>query len=177
MEIFIGCSSKCDINREYFELSKELIDYLRCDNNLVYGGYNAGIMGLCYDMFKECNRKITAVVNDKYIEDLNSIDCDKKIITTSTLERTKKIIDISDIYIFLPGGVGTYMEFFSVLEEIRNYNFDKKIILYNQMGYFDNLISVIDDGINNKFIDDTIKNYFVVLNDIEEIKKSIKGSF
>lgn len=173
MNVFIGCSSKEDIDNSYFIKSKYIIDYLSDNNDLVYGGFNEGLMGLSYDIFKRNNRCITGVVNDIYKEDLDKIDCNNKIVTNSTLDRTKKIIEISDAFIFLPGGIGTYMELFSVLEEIRNYNFDKKIIICNINNYYNELLNLLEDSAKNKFTSMDIFKYINVINKEEEIKNLI----
>ena len=52
MNVFIGCSSKEDIDNSYFIKSKYIINYLSDNNDLVYGGFNEGLMGLSYDIFK-----------------------------------------------------------------------------------------------------------------------------
>lgn len=173
MNVFIGCSSKEDIDNSYFIKSKYIINYLSDNNDLVYGGFNEGLMGLSYDIFKKKNRCITGIVNDIYKEDLDKIDCNNKIVTNSTLDRTKKIIEMSDVFIFLPGGVGTYMELFSVLEEIRNYNFDKKIIICNINNYYSGVLSMLEDSVKNRFTSIDIFKYINVINKEEEIKNLI----
>lgn len=172
MNVFIGCSSKEDIDNSYFIKSKYIINYLSDNNDLVYGGFNEGLMGLSYDIFKK-NRCITGIVNDIYKEDLDKKDCNNKIVTNSTLDRTKKIIEMSDVFIFLPGGVGTYMELFSVLEEIRNYNFDKKIIICNINNYYSEVLSMLEDSVKNRFTSIDIFKYINVINKEEEIKNLI----
>lgn len=174
MKVFIGCSSKNDIDVNYLRRAKEIINYLSINNDLVFGGDANGIMGICYDSFKENGRKVYGVVNDIYSKCLDDIDCDENIITFSTLDRTKEMIKLADIFVFLPGGIGTYTEIFNVVEEERNYKFDKKIILYNEDGFFDKFIDMIEDGIKKKFIDKEIKKIILVVKNIDDLKKLIE---
>ena len=65
------------------------------------------------------------------------------------------------------------MELFSVLEEIRNYNFDKKIIICNINNYYSEVLSMLEDSVKNRFTSIDIFKYINVINKEEEIKNLI----
>jgi len=173
MKVFIGCSSKNDIDDIYFEKSKDVISCLSDNYDLVFGVDTNGLMGECYRTFKDKNKKIYGIVNDVYSDCLNNIVCDYSEITFSTLDRTKKIIEISDMFVFLPGGIGTYAEIFNIIEEKRNYCFDKKVVIYNCKGFYSSFIDMVNLGIKLGFISCDIWNYFLVVDSLSELKKII----
>lgn len=174
MNIFIGCSSKNEINSKYFEETKKVLHEIINNNDLVFGVSHNGIMGLCYNEFKNANRKIIGITNEIYSEEFETIPCDEEYIVYSTLDRTKLIVEKSDIFLFLPGGIGTYAEIFHIYEELRTYKINKKIILYNYDKFYNDLIKIINELVKGKFIEETLLKYINVVNTSEEIISLIK---
>ena len=85
-----------------------------------------------------------------------------------------KIYKHSDAMILLPGGFGTIYEFFTanyckICNEI-----DIPIIVYNSCGFYDKLLSFIDDINNQKLIREKEKNKYIVANNINEVINYLK---
>ena len=90
---------------------------------------------------------------------------------TAFFERLNKIYEKSDLYVILPGGIGTLSEFFGLWEEIRDTN--KKIILFNYDSYYTNLVKFIKEKKAENFIKkEDYENIKVVMN-FEEFKKEV----
>ena len=66
MKLFISCSSQDTIKEEYKEQAKSLAEILSKDNDLVFGAYNKGLMGLSYDIAKKNNRKVIGICPEVY---------------------------------------------------------------------------------------------------------------
>ena len=177
MNIFIGCSSKEEISKEYLEHTQNILTKIAPHNNLVFGVYHLGIMGLAYNEFKKQKRKVIGITNDTYQEEYKIIPCDEEYVVSSTLDRTKNIIEKSDIFLFLPGGLGTYAELFHIYEELRTYNIDKKIIIYNYNNYYSNFINIINNLIEEKFMDKTLLKYITIIDNEQELINTLKNSF
>ena len=175
MNIFIGSSSKNEINDIYFEESKEILKKITKNNNLVFGVSENGIMGQCYKTFKENKRKIIGITNETYAYEFNNVPCDEEYIVYSTLDRTNKIINNSDIFLFLPGGIGTYAEIFHIYEELRTYKINKKIIIYNYNNFYKELINILNKLVNEKFLDKELLEYIKIVNKQEELLTLIKN--
>ena len=131
-------------------------------------------MGLSYQIAKKNHRKVTGLLPEVYKDSLNDLECDYSEITTSIIDSTMKIYKNSDAIIFLPGGLGTIYEFFTanyckICNEI-----DIPIIIYNSHGYFDKVISFIEDAHKNKFIKDKDLGKYVVANTKEEVLTCLK---
>ena len=79
-------------------------------------------------------------------------NCDKVIFPKTMDERKLKFIEISDLFIIAPGGIGTLDEFFEVwtLKKVKNH--DKSIIILNIDHYYDKLLEMLDEMIEKGFI-------------------------
>ena len=174
MRIFVGASSNENLEEKYVNDCKKLLEVLLKENDLVFGAYNNGLMGISYEIAKKYNRKVTGMCPEFYRDRLEALDCDKSEVTSTMLDSTLKIYENSDLLIFLPGGFGSIYEFFTanyskICDEI-----NIPIILYNSCGFYDKLIEFIDEIDSKKLIRDSEKNKFVIANNIEEVMLYLK---
>ena len=152
MEVFIGCSSSEYISDKYLEDCKKFLEELfSLGNDLVFGVCSKGLMGLSHDIAKKYGRDVRGICPELYKKQFKDVDCTKEEITKTVGERTKNVIDESDVLLFLPGGVGTVYELFSAIEWKRSFEFDKPIIIYNSFGHFDKLFEFLDMIYDNGF--------------------------
>lgn len=169
MKIFVGCSSRNDIPGKYYEDCKLLLDLLLKDNDLVFGAFYGGLMGLSYDIALKNNNKVIGICPEVYKHDFNNLKCNSEIIAKSVNERTEKVINESDILLFIPGGIGTIYELYVALECKRCHEFDKPIIIYNSNGFYDKLFEFMEVIYNEKFASVSDKNLYFLSNDKDEI--------
>lgn len=176
MNIFIGCSARDNIDDIYLKDSKSIIEKITKINdiNLVFGAYYKGIMATCYDEFKKNNRKVIGVTPKVYESDLKPMNCDEVIITDTTMERFNEIYKRSDVFLFLPGGIGTLSELFNVLEENIANNNKKLIIIYNKNFFYTPIIRSLHKMYEEKFIDKELSNYMVIESEEDKIIELIK---
>lgn len=153
MNIFIGCVSYDKIKDKYFYDCREYLEKILKDNTLVYGAASTGLMGLSYNVAKESDSKVIGICPQAYMNDLKLLSCDEELITNTVPERTTAVFDSSDALLFLPGGVGTLYELFTAIECKRAGEFDKPIILYNSLGFYDKLINTLFAMHEENFID------------------------
>ena len=169
MKIFVGCSSKNEISNKYKDECFKLLEKLFIENDLVFGAFDGGIMGISYNEALKNKREIIGICPDTYKEDFKTLKCSKEIITKNVSERIDKLILESDISLFLPGGLGTVNELFMFLESKRSHEFDKPIIIYNCCGFFDELLLFLEKIYNESFTMDYIKDSYFISNNINEI--------
>lgn len=170
MKVFIGCSQSNEIPNIYIEDAKDCLSKLFCNEyDLVFGASNNGIMGLAYTSALSNNREITGICPEVYKDDLLSLKCNKEILTCSISERTEKVIDESDILLFMPGGIGTTYEVMTAIECKRSHEFDKPIIIYNSHNFFDKLLEYLDKIYDEKFTSSKVEQVYIVVNTSEEL--------
>ncbi len=175
MRLFIGASSAENIKGEYIEDCTKLLEVLLKNNDLVFGAYDKGLMGVSYNIAKKNNRKITGICPVFYKESLEAIDCDVEELTTTMLDSTLKIYKDSDAIILLPGGFGSIYEFFTANYSKICKEINIPIILYNSCGYYDKLLEFIDEICNNNFVREQERGNYIVANNIDEVVNYLKN--
>lgn len=172
MKIFIGCSSSEKINKKYLQDAETLGKNLSALDNieLLFGYSNEGSMGKLYKTFTEAGKKISGYNVPIYGANLK---CSNTIICNNIIDRTKELLNNADIWLFLPGGIGTYQELFCAIDLKRTYNLPNKLIIYNKDNFYDNIINVIKFSEKEKFSEDIMKN-ICVLTSTRDIIKNVK---
>jgi uncharacterized protein (TIGR00730 family) len=147
MKIAFFCSARENIQQTYENQVLEFLEKLDKEfttfTHVVYGGGNMGLMGTVYNFFK--GKKI---IESHNLEKWRFEENPDENLYTSILKRQKMLLLSSDIYIILPGGVGTLSEFFDsvVLNEVEGKK--KPIIIFNCNNYYDKLVELIADLIS-----------------------------
>ncbi len=170
MKVFIGLSTSIRVNPKYYELAKNVGAFLTDLNyNLICGAAELGMAKIIEDIFYQ-KTALSLFIHKKYGDEIK----DNKINYTlcdSNFERLSKIYQESDLYIILPGGIGTLSEFFGIWEEIRDTN--KKIILFNHDSYYNDLIKYLEEKTKENFIKKENHENLIVVKNFEEFKKEV----
>ena len=93
-------------------------------------------------------------------------NCDEIIYTNSMDDRKLKFIEVSDVFIIAPGGIGTLDEFFEVITLKKLKKHDKPIIILNVNHFFDIMLNMLNTMVEERFIDDEI--LFTVADNVED---------
>lgn len=121
--------------------------------SLVYGGGCIGLMGEVATSAAKGGAHVTGVITHKLVEHEQANNkCDELIVVDTMQERRTIMMDRGDGYLILPGGVGTYEEFFEVLVGRQLGDHTKPIGIVNVNGYFDPLGDMLEHGIEHQFI-------------------------
>jgi hypothetical protein len=96
---------------------------------------------------------VTGVITHKLVEHEQANNaCDDLIVVETMQERRTIMMEKGDGYLVLPGGIGTYEEFFEVLVGRQLGDHTKPIGIVNVQGYFDPLLDLLEHGIEHQFI-------------------------
>lgn len=133
---------------------------------LVYGGGSIGLMGECARAVKAGGGRVVGIITAK----LDTLEhgwrgCDELEIVDSMPERRSRMMELADGYVVLPGGLGTYEEFFEVLVARQLGDHGAPIVIVNHGGYYDPLIAMIEHGIEHRFIRPAIREALIVVDD------------
>jgi len=169
MKIFIGCTMMDNIDRQ-FKTNAHLLAAELANNgyDLVFGACNYGLMGIVYRAMKAKNRHITGIVADIYKDDLLELECDEEFVIESITERNNKFLEYAEAVIFLEGGTGTLGELFTILEAKKSSSLDIPIIIYNESGYYNNLLEMLNTMYGHNMLKEKELNNFHISNDIND---------
>ena len=128
---------------------------------LVYGGGCVGLMGEIARAARAQGGKIIGIIT-KRLMDLEVADtaCDELIVVNTMRARKKLLSERGDGFIILPGGIGTYEEFFETLVGRKLGEHSKPIGIVNSHGYFNPLIAMVEHGIEHRFIAPSLRELF-----------------
>lgn len=147
-------------------------------HSLVFGGGGNGLMGAAARGMHDAGGRILGVIPRFFAED--SIEsaselCDR-IIETDTMRHRKQIMEENaDAFLVVPGGIGTYEEFFEILTSKQLCRHNKPIAIYNIQGYYEPLNQLMDEGIRQSFIKAAVKDLYVISDDPQELLRYIEG--
>ena len=115
--VTVYCGASFGNDERYQEVTKKLGEWIGKNNyNLVYGGGKSGLMGLIADSVLENGGKVTGIITHFLSEREVAHEGITKLIKVDTMsERKKKMADLADIFIALPGGPGTLEEITEVV--------------------------------------------------------------
>ena len=147
MKICIFCSANSDIDRDYFHLTWELGTRLAQNGHtIVFGGTDMGLMECIANAAKTAGGQVIGVVPSKVEENGHiSQHMDVHIPCDNLNDRKALMMAQSDLFIALPGGIGTLDEIFSVAASATIGYHQKPVILYNMKGFWNTLIACLND--------------------------------
>lgn len=152
--VCIYCGANTGHSNEIVKAVNELCQYLATNGyDLVYGGGNSGLMGVVADIFLNHNRSVVGVRPTKLIKDEDKKDDLSQLIETTTMhERKSRMIDISDVFIALPGGVGTLDEIIDVYTNIKIGFVNKKCGILNTNNMYEGLDILLSSMVQHGFL-------------------------
>lgn len=173
--IGVFCSAATDIPYEYYEQTSCLGRWIaRQGFRLVYGGVNLGLMECIARAVKEDGGTVLGIVPDKLVErGIVSSLLDDVIRVHSLGERKEVMLRESDVFVALPGGLGTLDEVFHVLGEASIGYHTKPVVLYNIDGCWDSTLALLDDLRCRGLLRHNLAGRLMVANSQEELQAFI----
>jgi uncharacterized protein (TIGR00730 family) len=135
---------------------------------LVYGGSRLGMMGLLANTVKDAGGTVVGVITEHLIPKEKPLEqLDALHVVNSMQARKKMMQDESDIFLVMPGGLGTLEEAIETWNAIKIGIFNKPIGFFNQNGYFDLLFAFIKSCETSGFLSEAHRRIPLVDLDVE----------
>lgn len=170
MKVFIGGSVSDSIEEQYKKEGEKLVDLI-IENKLdiVACADLRGMIGLLYTRIKQKNEnKIYLTLPKVYLKYAKDIEDKIDILTDTINERTDESIKQADACLFMPGGIGTTYEILSCIETKRAGEHNKKIVIVNSYGYYNEFINMLKNMQKQGFVEEKDFNMFKVVDTVEE---------
>jgi len=174
INLCVFCGSKKGIN-PIFEKSTILLGKIIATNKikLIYGGGQEGLVGAISKSVINHGGCVEGVIPNFFSIPPVKTRSLKITIVKSMNERKKKLINISDVFCILPGGIGTLDEFFEIITLRQLKKLNKPIILVNWDGYWNKLLDSMIFLEKNKFCHIPIQNLFTTVRKTSEIMPAV----
>ena len=173
MKLCIFCSANQQLEPDFFQLTHKLGEWAaQQHHSIVFGGHDAGLMHAVSKASKEAGGQVIGVVPRK-IEEMGRLSpyLDVHIPTEDLTDRKQLMMDMSDAFIILPGGIGTLDELFTVAAAVTLNYHQKPIILYNMKGFWDSLIACLDDLTERGVIRAPWRSYIHSVSSLDELSQ------
>ena len=174
MKICVFCASSEAIDKNYIEAGERFGEMLAENGDaLVFGAGKYGLMGALARGADRSGGRIIGVIPN-FFEDKNVTYTHCELIKTETMRERKAIMeDISDGFVIMPGGIGTFEEFFEILTLRQLSRHSKPIAVYNLGGYYDPMINMMNSSIAADFMSPSVNKLYSVSSDPDEILEYI----
>ena len=137
--------------------------------DLVYGSSLYGLMGAVAIAAREHGCHITGVNITKFNFPERVQNEDEYIVTKSLQDRKVKMLELSDAFIALPGGIGTLDEMCEILAMLQLHQTDKPIGLLNIKGFYDPFVRFVHHMVEEGFLKEKDEQLLIVREDAEEL--------
>jgi len=152
--VCVFCGSSAGASDVYAEaarrMGRALVDR---GMSLVYGGGHVGLMGILADAVLEAGGEAIGVIphalNSREIAHLNLTTLH---VVDSMHERKAKMAAMADAFVAMPGGFGTYEEFFEAVTWTQLGVHKKPCGLLNVAGFYDPIVEFLDHAVREQFI-------------------------
>lgn len=152
--IAVFCASSTQIPTAYFEAAERLGQlFAEQGYGVVYGDGGIGLMGALAKGVVEHGGHITGVIPQFMVDEgwNNPISSETRVVTTMH-ERKALIHSLSDAFVALPGGIGTFEEILECLTWKQLGLHTKPVVILNTDGYYDTLLAALDKMVDEHFM-------------------------
>lgn len=165
MKISVFAASSSKIPAEFFKVASELGEQIALTGNeVVFGGGGIGLMGALADSALQNGGRVTGVIPEFMVKNGWGHDSiDEMIVTSDMNSRKRKIFEISDAVISLPGGVGTLEELTEAITLKQLGQFNGPIVILNSVGFYNTLLEYFDQLVEQNFMRKEHKNIWHVV--------------
>ena len=152
--ICVFCASTPGLRPSYAEGTRALARALVAGgHSLVYGGGNVGLMGVVADAVLAGGGEVVGVIPHTLMErEIGHTSVTRLHVVDSMHERKALMADLSDAFVALPGGVGTFEELFEAITWTQLGLHRKPCGLLNVDGFYDGLLHFLDHAWAEGFI-------------------------
>lgn len=171
MKICVFCGSSSG-NESFLKAGRSVGEYIaKNDHQLVYGGASIGVMGAMADSCLSNGGEVYGVMPTKLV---NREVSHSKLTHFEEVNdmhiRKKKMYDMSDVFVALPGGIGTLDELCEIITWAQIDYHTKPIYILNHDGFFDHFLNHLQHTVNEGFVAKDHLDLFKVITNINEIE-------
>ena len=177
MKICVFGASSRDLEQGYFDEAFALgAELARRGHTIVFGGGASGLVGATARGAKSQGGRLIGIA-PKFFDEPGILDkdCDEMIFTETMSERKKAMEDMSEAFITLPGGIGTFEEFFEALTLKQLGRHAKAMAVLNTLGYYDALEAMVQRAVDERFLTADGKDLYAMFTDVGELVSYVEN--
>ena len=167
----VYCGSRPGKLESFTQTAKAVGEWIgQHKGQLVYGGGNNGLMGIVAAATQQACGRVVGIIPHALAEmELARDDCDEFYLVDNMHQRKQMMAERADAFLALPGGIGTFEEFFEVWTWRQLGYHNKPIGLLNVDGYYDGLLAFMRTTVNEGFVSDWQMNLIQQSSNLEQL--------
>lgn len=173
MKICVFGAASPKIDKIYIEKVEELgREMVKRGHSLVFGGGANGLMGAAARGVMYEGGFIEGVIPSFFEnEEIEAVfpHCDHVFETKTMRERKQLMEELSGAFIIVPGGIGTFEEFFEIMTLRQLCRHNKPIALYNVNGYYNELNVMMKAAVEKGFVRSSMEELYLTTDNLEEL--------
>ncbi|CAN1530028.1 COG1611 Predicted Rossmann fold nucleotide-binding protein [Burkholderiaceae bacterium] len=152
----VYCGSRPGVDPQHAKAAQALGQWIGSrGGQLVYGGGRNGLMGITALATRSSGGRVVGVIPSSLVErEWANHDCDELLVVETMHERKRIMAERSDAFLALPGGIGTFEEFFEVWTWRQLGYHNKPVGLLNLGGYYDAMLTFLKGSVREGFMND-----------------------
>lgn len=173
--VFSGSSS--GLSSDYRTAAEDLGRLIaRQGIGLVYGGAAVGLMGAVADAALAAGGEVIGVIPEALVQrEVAHKGLEDLRVVGSMHERKQLMADLSDGFIALPGGIGTFEELFEVWTWTQLGTHAKPCAILNVRGFYDHLLAFLDHVVDEAFLKQVHRDMIVVADKPDVLLAALKS--
>ena len=170
-KVCVYCGSSPGTDPAYVKAAQEFGRILaEAKVGLIYGGGAVGVMGAVAYSVLDHGGEVTGIIPEFLMSRERALRGTHELIVTHDMhERKRKMFDMADAFVALPGGVGTLEEVVEQITWMQLGRHKKPILLANVQGFWDPLCALFDHMKALEFIHSRLDFTVLVTNTVGEI--------
>ena len=150
----VYCGSRPGVHPDFAETARAVGAWIGSrGGQLVYGGGRNGLMGIVAEAALAAGGRVVGIIPKALVEkEWAHRGCTELHVVDTMHERKRMMAERADAFLALPGGIGTFEEFFEVWTWRQLGYHDKPVGLLNVAGYYDGLETFLRTGVEQQFM-------------------------
>jgi uncharacterized protein (TIGR00730 family) len=169
--VAVYCGSRNGEDPRYVKMAYRFGEILAKNGvRLVFGGGSVGLMGAVSHGVADHNGDAIGVITENLVrQEVANNRLPVLEVVPSMHERKQRMFELADAFVVLPGGAGTLDEMFEILTWKLLRLHDRPIVLVDEGGYWQPLMTLIERIIEAGFAARQLPALYKVVGSVEEV--------
>jgi uncharacterized protein (TIGR00730 family) len=173
--VCVYCGSGPGTDPAFVEAARELGRELAANGiRLIYGGGKVGIMGAVSEAVLQHGGKVTGIIPEFLVAREHARKSGDLVVTRDMHERKRKMFEMADAFVAMPGGVGTLEEIVEQITWVQLGRHKKPVLLANIKNFWDPLCALLEHMRSLEFIRGGLEFDLLVTTRVPEILPMLK---
>jgi uncharacterized protein (TIGR00730 family) len=174
--VCVYCGSSQNVDPAYKDAAAAFGQILAENNiRLVYGGGKAGTMGIIADSVLDHGGEVTGIIPSHIADrEIQHTGLTELHVVDTMHVRKQMMVDHSDAFVVLPGGIGTLEEMCEIMTWRQLGIHDMPIVIANLKDYWTPFLNVLDNIIKEGFMREDDKKLSTLVTKIEDILPALQ---